>query len=209
MFGCEKVIHILAKAVLISNHTPVFDNADNGVLRRLKMTQHNSQFREDILEDDYENKQFIDNKQLKSTFLNEYKMDFIHMLIDEMNKFYINDFPKTPALYLHELNEIKDTNDEFKDWFDENIEKDNSTNKNGKLINALTKYIIKERLEEDLKINYKDAKLRDNFKKLGIIYDKTVWIDNKRGGFRGLKWKKKYFNKCENESSSTSDSDSE
>ena len=209
MFGCQKIIHILAKAVLISNHTPVFDHADNGVHRRLKMTQHNSQFREDIKEDDYENKKFIDNKQLKSTFLNEYKMDFMHMLLDEMHQFYINGFPKTPNLYLHELNEIKDTNNQFAEWFDENIEIDNSTNKKGKLINGLTKYIIKERLEEDLKINYKDAKLRDDFKKMGIKYDKTVFIDYKRGGFRGIKFKKKYFNKSEIESSSYSDSDSE
>jgi transposase len=124
------------------------------------------------------------------------------MLLDEMHEFYINGFPITPDLYLHELNEIKDTNNQFAEWFDENIEKDNSTNKNGKLINALTKHIIKERLEEDLKINYKDAKIRDNFKKLGFIYDKTLCIDYKRGGFRGIKFKKKYFN-----SSSDSDSD--
>ena len=54
---------------------------------------------------------------------------------------------------------------------------------------------------------YKDAKIRDNFKKLGIIYDKTLCIDYKRGGFRGIKFKKKYLNKSEIESSSYSDSD--
>ena len=206
MYGCESVINILGKAVLISNHTPVFDNADEGVNRRMKITQHNSQFRENILQDDYENKIFIENKHLDKKILTDWKNDFIHLILQEMNKYYLNGFPETPEIYLEEISQIKDTNDDFKNWFEENIQINNKTDKKGKLSCAISKFLIKEKIEEDLKTKFTDSELRDNFKKYKLKYDKTVCVDNKRGGWRGISWKQLYFNKYESENS---DSDSD
>ncbi len=69
-----------------------------------------------------------------------------------------------------------------------------SSNDNVKsnLLVALSKYFLAS--------DYKE------FKKYKLKYDKSVWIDMKRGGWRGICWKKQYFNKYEIENS---DSDSD
>ena len=121
MHGTKITSKINAKPFIIGNYTLKFDKQDKGIERRYKHLQFNTKFldKDDLDEEDYENLQFWKDKTFKQKLIDK-KNEFIDIIIEYANKYYINGkLPQIPQEFKEEQNEVLNANNDFMNWFDD------------------------------------------------------------------------------------------
>ena len=185
MFGTNKTLNLTAKAFITSNYTPKFDKQDQGVARRYIHLQFNSKFGK---KDNIENLEFVKDLKFKDKLL-ECKHELIDILLDYANKVYINGMPEYPILYKTEQQSILGMNNEFKEFFDYSVQKQNiiidksETTSISVLLNQYNSYSTKNGGENIIQRRV----LIDKVKQLGFQYDRSKMIDGIRGVFIGFR----------------------
>ena len=184
LFGTEMTIDMMAKPILVCNPPLEFDSdMDGGVSRRYTHLQHNSHFSEKYTEDDFKNKKFIADESISNKIINEYYKEFVSLIIDYMIKFNENGIPKQPELFKSETDDIKENNDEFGTFINDNYKKtDNPKDK-------ISKTDIQEFYQEIFNKKIDNKNIREGMKKLNFTYDKnlTFGAGKGRGGFKYIK----------------------
>ena len=200
LFKTEITMTMTAKPVLIANPPLRFDDLDKGTQRRYEHLQHNSEFLTEIKEDDYENKKFKADEGVSDDIINIYYNEFISIMIDYMIKYNENGFPEQPELFKCETIEIKELNDEFGTFLNENfIKTDNKEDK-------ISKNQLKDLYHQVFNKKINDSDVRECMKQLKFNYDKGLRINGDRGGWRYLKLNEDDDNN--NDECNSTDSDS-
>jgi len=184
LFGTEITIDMMAKPILVCNPPLEFDSEmDGGVSRRYTHLQHNSHFSEKYTEDDFQNKKFIADESISNKIITEFYKEFVSLIIDYMIKFNEDGIPKQPELFKSESDDIKENNDEFGTFINDNFEKtDNPKDK-------ISKNDIQEFYQEIFNKKIDNKNIREGMKKLNFTYDKNLTFTNtkNRGGFKYIK----------------------
>ena len=182
MFGTNKKINVNSKCILISNHTPDFDEPDEGANRRYTHFQFDSEFRPEYKTDDYENKKFIAINNIEEEFIKR-KETLIWFILQLAHEVYHKGLPEIPEYYKDEKKEIMDSNFVFKTFVSEFCEIGEGYRISKKEL--VEKYYI----EKNIKIDEKT--LRDEMKGLGYEYKRKLrgGNDKSQGVFIGLRIK--------------------
>jgi hypothetical protein len=106
------------KAFIVSNNTISFDS-DEGIKRRLRLGQMDSEFVEGLEADDIPNCRFIKDTEFGKKLRFEYKFGLLHLLFQSAKKYVDDSFKLSPypSDWKEEAKEVVASNDEFKDWF--------------------------------------------------------------------------------------------
>lgn len=109
---------ITFKAFIISNNTINFDS-DEGVKRRMRLGQMDSEFIEGLKEDDIPNCRFKKDNEFGKKLRNEYKFGLLHLLFQSAKKYIDKKFTLAPYPddWKEEAKEVVASNDNFKEWF--------------------------------------------------------------------------------------------
>jgi len=167
LYGTSEEFKIQAKAFLLTNHMPDFDNMDNGVYRRYEHIQFDSEFdinnKYNLKEDDFVNKKFIaDPDFCKKMF--EKKYGLVHLILEYAKKCIDKPLPKLPEEFKQEKELMKSVNDEVKDWLESSlvVKGDNIS----KIHLSKTEIIDRYKQDKNLKLDSKT--LLDIMKQLGF-----------------------------------------
>lgn len=181
LYGNTDTFKIKAKAFLLTNHMPDFDNLDQGVYRRYEHLQFDSEFdiknKYNLKEDDYVNKKFIADPDFSKKMI-EKKYGLIHLILQYSKKTIKTKLPDMPETFLEEKELMKSVNDEVKDWLESII----TNSENNKI--AKSEIVERYKIEKNLKLDSKT--LLDMMKQLGhkdkykkdiakLGYGKGVW----------------------------------
>lgn len=183
MFGTSENIDILFKLFIISNHIPNIESSEDAVYNRYKQISFSSHFDrtgERKIENP-KNLEFIADITLSDKILKEHYNEIFQLIIDYGHQFYKSGIVEEPLEFKQDKQEVKEKNNPFIEWFNDNIIKDDTA-----------KIFIDDIVE-------KYGKSRDIIKslieRLGLKYDKdlTFGIDKiskkkKRGGFKGIRF---------------------
>lgn len=184
LFGTEMTIDMMAKPILICNPPLEFDaDMDGGVSRRYTHLQHNSHFSENYKEDDFENKKFKADEGVSNKIITEYYKEFVSIIIDYMIKYDKDGIPEQPQLFKSETNDIKESNDEFGTFINDNYTKtDNPKDK-------ISKNDIQDFYQQVFNKKIDNKNIREAMKKLNFTYDKNLTFGSGggRGGFKYIK----------------------
>lgn len=106
------------KAFIVSNNTISFDS-DEGVKRRLRLGQMDSEFIEGLEEDDIPNCRFIKDNEFGKKLRFEYKFGLLHLLFQSAKKYVDDNFKLSPypTDWKQEAKSVVASNDTFKEWF--------------------------------------------------------------------------------------------
>ncbi len=106
------------KAFIVSNNTISFDS-DEGVKRRLRLGQMDSEFIEGLEQDDYLNCRFIKDTEFGKKLRFDYKFGLLHLLFRSAKKYVDNNYKLSiyPSDWKEEAKEVVASNDNFKEWF--------------------------------------------------------------------------------------------
>lgn len=179
MYGTSEQINVRAKMFIIGNHTLNFDN-DGGSANRYKHQQFDSHFG-DYETDNIETLEFKGDKDLPDKLKTTYALDLIWILLDYGNKYCDNKkLFDMPIEFKTIAEETIDSNNKFKDWFEENIKIDNTE-----------KIFKRDMMEATHGLTFKEVK--DELRRMGYKYDgKLAGMtdnDRKKGGWTGIKFK--------------------
>ena len=180
MYGESSRLLTKFKLFMITNHEPVF-NTDGGLQNRTRVLKFDSTFNKKYKEDDYDNLQFMVDNDINERWRYQHR-DAIIDLIFEYAKAYYDDGYKLkpyPDDFEEQSKELLDSNDTFKQWFDDNFELDDKGKVSKQRIMSLTE-------------NGKNPK--SDMKRLGFKYDSQLYIgmdgDKKiKGGYEGFRYK--------------------
>ena len=180
MYGTNEDMPITFKLFIVGNHT-ININADNGVKRRLKAMQMDSDFEEGRAEDDFENRKFIKDKSFGELLVTKYKDALLQLILQYSNKFanegQLQPYPKD---WKEESDEVCEQNSKFDAWFYDHFELDS---------NKDTGFVSKVVMEELLKSYGEKCNPKDEFKRMKInwSYDRDKQINKKKGVYYGFK----------------------
>ena len=106
------------KAFIVSNNTISFDS-DEGIKRRLRLGQMDSEFIEGLEADDIPNCRFIKDTEFGKKLRFEYKFGLLHLLFQSAKKYVDDKFKLSayPSDWKEEAKEVVASNDDFKEWF--------------------------------------------------------------------------------------------
>jgi hypothetical protein len=106
------------KAFIVSNNTISFDS-DEGVKRRMRLGQMDSEFIEGLEADDIPNCRFIKDTEFGKKLRFEYKFGLLHLLFQSAKKYVDDKFKLSPypVDWKEEAKAVVASNDDFKDWF--------------------------------------------------------------------------------------------
>jgi hypothetical protein len=119
MYGINGIMPITFKMAVVSNNTLKIDG-DNGIARRLKTMQMNSDFSKDAIEDNYETKVFIRDESFGEKLQTKYK-NALMSLIYQYSKSFVDDGYKMKPLpkdWEEESENIVASNNKFQEFFD-------------------------------------------------------------------------------------------
>lgn len=190
MYGTSTDLLIRFNMFMISNHTPNL-KSDGGTKNRNRMITFESQFPIEAEEDDYDNKVFKQDKELRKKLRTTYRNAFINIMIDYANQYYKEGGTKPiPQEFKDDTENLNVVNeDKMDEWIKENL-----------ILYENTK-LSKTSLTRAYKnfTGYKSVNQRDFVDKIKLIfnikYDKDLSCgsdsDNKRikGGWRGINLK--------------------
>lgn len=181
MYKEAEKVSIDFKLFAVSNNT-LNIKADNGIIRRFKLCQFGSQFKIDNTIDDFENLQFIRDKDLSNKLVTQYKNALLH-LIFQYSKLYYNEkcLKSYPIEWKKDADEVMEDNNEFQSWFLDTFE-----------IRKDLK-ISREQLELNLSVQFKDRKIKDELKRMKIYFEyksQERYNSVKRGTYYGFELKK-------------------
>ena len=160
MYGGMDTMPITLKLWIVGNSTMKV-NADNGIKRRLKMLQFDSQFVADLKDDDYAICQFKKDLNFGMSLQTKYKHAIME-LIYQYSKKYVDSHYKLceyPAAWLQECEDVAHENNKFEEYFYNNFEIDpNGT--------------VSKRVIDTFVSGYKDEQIiiRDELKKMKIAF---------------------------------------
>ena len=181
MYGAMDTMPITFKMCFLSNNT-LNINADNGIKRRLKMMQFDSEFKPDVEEDNFETRVFKRNSEFGTELRTKYKHALLH-LIFRYSKMFVdncNRMCEYPAEWVNESNDVVNENSKFNEFFDAWFE----VGENLSLAKCNVDEILKNYPEKDL--NFKDQlkKMR-----VGYTYNSQERVSGSRvkGMFYGFK----------------------
>lgn len=157
----EQTMKLGFKLFTVSNNSLSVD-ADDGVARRLRSCEFNSQFKDEFTEIDTERLEFPRDKDLMNKLTGELKQAYLHIIYKAAEDYAIDKQLKPyPADWAEESKQVVEDNAGLKDWLDEHCEIGE-----GLAIN-------KKALEQLFKNDLTGFNLKDELKKLkaGIKYD--------------------------------------
>ena len=93
LYKNSEIMNILFKLFVVSNHTLSFD-MDEGLKRRLRGAQFDSEFVSGLLADDFENCRFIRDDSFGTKLRNEYKYALLDLIFEYSKKFVDNNYKK-------------------------------------------------------------------------------------------------------------------
>ena len=153
MFGTMATMPITYKCFIVGNNT-INVSMDEGMKRRLKMLQMDSDFVEDITVDDYANCRFIKNKNFIKDLQTKYKHAIL-ALIYQYSKRYVTDgynLCKYPDDWANETAEVARVNNKFDEFFYNRFEIDPTGEVSKRVVDAmLARYPEKVNLKDELK----------------------------------------------------------
>ena len=181
MFGTSESINILYKMFILSNHIPKVDSNEEAVYNRYKQVSFGSHFdRTGVRQkEDADRLLFIADCSLSDNLKNEYYNEIFNIIIEYAAKYFVNKLPQIPEKFQKDAQETKLKNDEFRMWFNDNCEVDDS--------GRIPLELLRERSGFD------DKMLKEGMKRIGLKYDKDLFgmgknvFTNKyyKGGFEG------------------------
>ena len=124
LYSTEAVVMpITFKLIAVSNNSLVCAG-DAGIMRRFRLLQHNAQFKDEYVEDNYDRLEFKNDKELSSRLTSELKFALIS-LITTYSKAYWEEkkLKKYPAEWNEEAKENMAENEVFREWFNDNFER--------------------------------------------------------------------------------------
>jgi hypothetical protein len=181
MYGTMDIMPITFKAFIISNNT-LNINADNGIKRRLKMIQLDSEFVADI-EDDYETCRFKKDTSFGMLLQTDYKFALMDLLYSYSKKFVEDSYnlKPYPKDWNEESNAVVEDNNDLNEFIMDRFDFDDTS--------ATTS---KADVETQLKLYKTDLPMK-HFKdalasmRLKAKYDSQKIIDKKKGWWIGIK----------------------
>ena len=181
MFGTSESINILYKMFILSNHIPKVDSNEEAVYNRYKQVSFGSHFDRTGMrqKEDADRLLFIADCSLSDKLKNEYYNEIFNIIIEYAAKYFVNKLPQIPEKFQKDAQETKLKNDEFRMWFNDNCELDDS--------GRVPLELLRERSGFD------DKMLKEGMKRVGLKYDKDLVgmsknvFTNKyyKGGFEG------------------------
>ena len=123
MYGGMDTMPITFKMCIVSNNT-LNINADNGIKRRMKMIQMDSEFIEDLEKDDYEKHKFKKDMSFGSKLVTKYKFALMELLF-KYSKMFVEDGFKLkpyPNDWKNETAEVVKDNNKFQEFFEDRFE---------------------------------------------------------------------------------------
>ena len=159
MYGEMDTMHISFKLFYVGNHSMRIE-ADNGIGRRMKVLQMDSDFVEGLTENDFENKRFIRDNNFCEKLATTYKHALLS-LIFQYSKKYIDkgSIEPHPDDWSEETKDVCADNNKFTLWFNENFEIGDDCK------------ISKKELENELKFhNLGNTNIKDELKRMRIKF---------------------------------------
>jgi hypothetical protein len=178
MYGVTDIMPIGFKLAVVSNNTLKLD-FDNGIKRRLKTMQMNSEFTDKVKNDDLENCLFVKDNKFGEKLETTYKYALMS-LIYQYSKAFVEDGYKMkpyPDDWMEETETIVEQADTFCDFFDEFFKEEVGAS------------IGKKKVEQFLKdLNMKNVNFKDQLKRLKIKfkYESQKQVSIEDGGGKGV-----------------------
>jgi len=176
MYGGMDTMPITLKLWIVGNSTMKV-NADNGIKRRLKMLQFDSEFVADLDEDNFETGQFKKDLNFGMLLQTKYKHALMELIYQYSKKYVDNhyklcDYPKA---WLEECEDVARDNNKFEEYFYNHFEID----PNGTVSKRVVDYIIS---------GYKEEKviIKDELKKMKIAFTYESQTRGNKEKNRGL-----------------------
>ena len=174
MFGLMDTMPISFKLFYVGNHSMRIE-ADNGIGRRMKVLQMDSDFVEGLEENDYKNKRFKRDNNFCERLATTYRHALL-ALIFQYSQMYINEgcIKPHPEDWNNETKDVCADNNLFGVWFDEHFEIGDNF------------MISKKLLENELKFNnMSDINIKDELKRMRIKfkYESQKKLKGNRGVF--------------------------
>lgn len=160
MYGGSGIMNVGFKLFVISNHSISIDG-DNGVARRLRVEELDSEFLDDIVEDDYENCKFKKDKNFGKDLICKYKYALMDLIYEYSNKFITNGkLTEYPDEWNKETKATISDNNKFKEFFEKWFVVD-------------SKAVVGKQVVEDILTKYpeKNIKIREELKRCGIPFE--------------------------------------
>lgn len=182
MFGTSENIDILFKLFIISNHIPNIESSEDAVYNRYKQISFSSHFDRtgERKVENPENLEFIADITLADKILKDHYNEIFQLIIDYGHQFYKSGIVDEPLEFKQDKQDVKEKNNPFIEWFNDNIIKDDTA-----------KIFIDVIVE---KYNKSRDIVRPLIEQLGFKYDKDLsfGIDKiskkkKKGGFKGIR----------------------
>jgi len=149
---------------------------DAGIQRRFKLCQFGSQFKEDFKYDDYENLQFVKNKNFGSDLENKYSNALLKIIFSYSYKYNKEScLMPYPEEWKKEGDENMADNNKFEGWFRDNFEIDKEY--------SISKDDFYAEMDDEIK-NLEMRHIKDIFKRMKIWFDYKS--QEKREGERGF-----------------------
>ena len=149
------------KFMSVSNNSLDVD-ADEGIKRRLRVMEFDSQFKDEFIVDDYQRREFKKDSTLMQKMTGEYKHALLHLIYEKSKDYFINKkLADYPVEWQEESNQVIEDNEGFKNWFDDNCEI------------GWHRCVNKKAFDDMFKTALSGYKLKDELKKFkaGIKYD--------------------------------------
>lgn len=160
---------------------------DQGVVRRFKLGQFDSEFRDDVLEDDYEKKVFSADKKFSEKLCTTYKNAFIEILLEYGHRYFIEEkLCPYPKEWEQEAKDCMADNNQVKLWFENTF----TLQENG--------VIHREHVEAIFKNHFKGLHCRDELKslKLPIRYNSQRYESKNCKKYKGF-WEGMVIEGCD------------
>lgn len=118
MYKESEYMPITFKPFIISNNTINFDS-DEGIKRRMRLGQMDSEFIDGLEEDDIVNCRFMKDTEFGKKLRCEYKFGLLHLLFESTKKYIDAGFKLSqyPTEWREEVKDVMLSNDNFKEWF--------------------------------------------------------------------------------------------
>ena len=184
LFSTSSNVPCNAKAFLLSNYTPVFDKLDEGVLRRYRHLQFDSEFdtKGKYKKDNPSTQKFVADLDFTKKLFAK-KDSLLYILMDYANKVIIGGMPKPPNDFDKEKETIAESNLGMQNYVEDMIVN------TGDDKDRLTKEEIIERLKQKFNKVPNVQGIMDIMKKLRLhtCYNKAKRKNGCRGIYVGLK----------------------
>ncbi len=187
MYGETASLKNRFKLFMITNHEPNF-KTDGGLNNRTRVLKFDSTFSKDFEEDNYDNLEFMVDNDIADKWRTTHKLAIIDIIFKYAKDYYTDGLKlkPIPSEFQKETNDLLESNDSFRLWFDENFE----IVPNSKC----SRVEVESRLEPD-KNGKRGKNPRSDMKRIGFPYKSSLYIgtdeDGKKiqGGYEGFRLK--------------------